>query len=263
MDEQKTTSSEVTESTDVRAIYAPVEPTKKASSTPTIIAGIVALALIGGGVWYYLEQTGKTSTGVFSGLTELSKPTSVATVNGVPITRVDYDNNVRQLTEGATAQGLDMTDVAVTSEISTQALDTLVNTELLVQAAVAAGVTVDEGAVDERLAAITEDLGGPEAFAARVTELGLTDEMVRRDIGRELTIQDFLTQKVGEIEITVTDEEVQQLYDSVGGEEGGNPPLADIRDQVVAQAQFLKEQEFVQTYVEELRAEATIESTLE
>ncbi len=262
MDEQKTASTEAPETADVKAVYSPVQSTKKASATPTIVAGVLALALIGGGVWFYLEQSGRVTTDLFSGLVGEPAVPAVATVNGAEIPRSDYDTSVRQLTEGATAQGLDATDPEIAGEISQQALDTLVNTELLVQAATAAGVSVDDAAIDERLAGITEDLGGPEAFAARITELGLTDAIVRRDISRELTIQEFLTQKVAEVDTTVTDEEVTQLYESVGGEAGGNPPLDEIRDQVVAQAKFLKEQEFVQAYVEELRGSATIESTL-
>lgn len=262
MEEQKTASPEATEAVEVKAVYTPVQSTNTASKTPTIVAGVIALALIGGGVWYYLEQSGRLATGIFDSLTGTVATPAVATVNGTAIPQSDYDTSVRQLTEGAVAQGLDASDPEIASEISTQALDTLVNTELLLQAADAAGVSVDATAIDDRLAQITDELGGPEAFASRITELGLTDEIVRRDISRELVIQEFLTQKVAEIDTTVTEEEVTTLYESVGGEAGGNPPLEEIRDQVVAQAQFLKEQEFVQAYVEELRIDATIESNL-
>jgi parvulin-like peptidyl-prolyl isomerase len=141
-----------------------------------------------------------------------------------------------------------------------QSLEVLVNTELLRQAAVAAGVTVSQEQIDTRYADLIKAQGGEEQLIARMTELGITPESLQSDIENEILIQTHLTTALDTSKISVTEEEVEALYKSVtSNPEVEVPPLAEVRAQVEQEIRFGKEQELVSEYIATLKEKAEIE----
>lgn len=256
---------------DTQQQPAQTAPAEAVQATPAAGAGtsrqalwyvlaFVVVLVIGLGLWFMMEKDGRVSTGVFSGITAYMKSTeAAATVNGATISVLDFESTLRQITANTAEQGVDVTDPTIVTELRTQAIESLVNTEVLRQKAEASNVTIKEEDVQARYAQIENGLGGPEGLAERMTELGVTDEMLRRDIKNDILIQAHLDASLDRSSVTVTDDEIQALYDQVTAGATDAPPLSEVREQVEMQIRGQKEQAIVAKYVEELRTGANIE----
>jgi hypothetical protein len=111
---------------------------KKAMMRNYAIATLIII-LMGGGLWLVLESQGRVQTNY---LGYFANRGPVATVNGVEISREAYETNRSQVEASAVGQGADITDPAIVTQINTQAIETLVNTELLRQEAERLNITV-------------------------------------------------------------------------------------------------------------------------
>jgi len=224
------------------------------------IAFLIVLAM-GIGLWYALEQQGRVQTGVFDSIEALISPEpAVAKVNGERITVAMVEKNKQQLTMAAVNQGLDPSTPEVAAEIQAQAVDLLINTELLRQAANAAGITVTAEESATRYNEIVTQLGGEEALTARMAELGITPESLQSDIEGELTIQKYLETAVDTSSITITEEAIVAFYEQVGG--GSNPefpPLEDVREQIEFELRNQQEQQLISDHIGTLKEGAVIE----
>ncbi|MFM2339675.1 MAG: hypothetical protein RLZZ360_311 [Candidatus Parcubacteria bacterium] len=225
--------------------------------------GIAALivVLMGGALLYLLEKQGRVNTGIFDQVSALIMPeAAVAKVNGEKIPQSLYDKNVEQLSLQAATQGADASDPAVAEQIKKQAIDVLVNSTLLKQAARNAGVVVTEEQITERYQGIVASQGGEEALMARMVELKITKDGLMQDIEDEILIQTHLDSAVKTDDITVTDEEVAALYKSVtANPEVKVPPLEEVRPQIEQEIRFGKEQELISAYIDTLKKDAKIE----
>jgi peptidyl-prolyl cis-trans isomerase SurA len=220
----------------------------------------VVLAIIILGLLFVMNKQGRVNIPIFDSIDNFSaRQTAVATVNGVDISEYDFNVSVAQITVGAQAQGADLNDPELQNQINTQAMEMLVNTEILKQEAARRGVSVTEEDVTNRLTALEGEVGGADVLQERMTQFNIDNKTLRRDITNELTIQTLLDQVFEETDITVSDEEIDSLYTGAGGAEAGLPPLAEVREQVIAQIRTGKEQEVVTTFIQTLRETATIE----
>ena len=108
--------------------------TKRSMKFTIIAILVVVVALLG--VVYLLEKDGRIESGIFSGMIASNEASSAAvTVNGVDVTNDQLSDTMDQLAQTAAAQGANPADPAVMAEIRTQALDLVIGTELLMQAA--------------------------------------------------------------------------------------------------------------------------------
>jgi len=224
------------------------------------VGAAAIVAVIVTGVLYVMDTQGRIDIPLFSGVQNfVAKQTAVASVNGSDISEYDYNVSVAQITAGAEAQGVDLSDPELQSQITAQAMDMLVNTELLKQEAARRGIEVTDEQVQNRLTELETEVGGAEVLQERMRQFNIDDKTLRRDIHNELTIQALLDQVFAETAIEVTEEEIQSLYAGAGGAEAGLPPLEEVREQVVAQIRGGKEQEVVTTFLQTLKETATIE----
>lgn len=222
---------------------------------------IIVVAMMGAGLLFLLEQQGRTNTTYFSGITKMMEGPA-ASVNGVAIPRNDFDRNFAQVMREVEAQGFG-TELAPEMEatLKEQAIQSLVNAELLKQAAEEAGISTTDEQLQARMAEIETGNGGPEQLAARMAEFGVTMEQLQIDVKRELLIEAHLEAAVDLESIVVTDEEVAEVYNQVALENAGTeiPPLAEVidllRDQIVNERQ----QQLIGAYIETLRQAAEIE----
>lgn len=235
------------------------EPTAPAAAlTPwykrrPIMIAIVAAILILAAAGYYLYTHNYKQGGI------------VATVNGEPIYRVDYEDNLQVLEENAAAQGINTDDEAFKADASTQALDNLINNRLLVSAAHDADIQVADADIDAVRSQLVESVGGEEALAARMEEIGLTEDQLHSNIEERILIENYI-ESVSDVEsITVTDEEIQAFIDQnvpPDAETGEMPSMEDLRPVVEAQIRSMKQQEMVAKVIDDLRAAATIDVRL-
>ncbi len=275
-----TSSAVVTPVTaETPAVAVPAAPVADTTAASTAAVGLtsartqmlkqygIAAAIVlimGVALWYLLEEQGRVQTGYFDAVKGLvlKEPTAVI-VNGENVPLSLYTKNQEQLALQASGQGLDPADPTVSEQIKQQAIDLLVNSALLRQAATEAGVVVTDEQIDARYQTIVDSQGGEEALAARMAELNITKEGLMQDINDEILIQTHLTTAVDTSSIVVTDEEVEALYASVtSNPEVEVPPLEEVRAQIEQEIRFGKEQELISAYIETLKAEATIETVI-
>jgi FKBP-type peptidyl-prolyl cis-trans isomerase (trigger factor) len=264
----------VTVSTDTPAVAAVPLPDVATSATPVVAAvsarrqmmkqyGIAFLivALMGGALWYMLEKQGRVETGLFDKITAFVRPEPAAVkVNGEKIAQSLYQKNYEQLALQAASQGADAADPATAEQIKKQAIDVLVNSALLKQAARNAGIVVTPEQITERYQGIVDAQGGEEALAARMAELMITKEGLMSDIEDEILIQTHLDTAVDIKSIDVTKEEVDAFYKSVtSNPEVKVPPLEEVRDQVEQEIRYGKQQELIGAYIETLKKDAEVE----
>ncbi len=224
-----------------------------------IALGIVVVMV--GGVFYALVQQGRIQTKAFDKITAMVMPVqAAAVVNSVKISMVDYEKNKAQIEQSATQGGADPKDPTTAEQIKTQALDVLINTELLRQEATKAGVVVTKEQIDARYAEIVKSLEGEDKLAARMKELNITKEGLMSDISSEILIQTFLAKAVDTSSIKITPEDIKATYDKANtGPDAKLPPLDQVSSAIEAQLRQSKEQELISAYIQKLRDGAKVD----
>lgn len=262
MSKNETESNETTEA-KVTATYTDVseEGSKKSvcKNKKGYVAAVIVVAVIILGVLYFLEKEGRSSTNIFGSIISSQEAnTVVAVVNGEEIVNSELSTSIQQFSQAAAAQGVDVTSPDAQVEIRSQALDVLINTELLKQAAAEQGITVSEEATASRLDTIKSDIGGEDVLAERMEALGITAERLESDVKDEIMIKELLDSLFLEAGIAVTEEEIAEVYANAGGAEAGLPALEEVQPQIEAQIKASKEQAVIDKYLGELKAEAEI-----
>lgn len=232
---------------------------KKVPLGKIIAFGVVALVLLAVAL-FFLERNGTLSTGIFDAYFEQQAAAAViATVNGEEIIGRDLTTSMDQFSEAAIAQGVDVSNPEFKEMVRERSLEVLINTELLKQEAAERGIVATEEEIVTRIESVEAQLGGPAALDERIAELGIDRDRLREDISDEIVIQALLEEIFTEAEITITDEDVEALYEEAGGAEAGLPALEEVRPQVEAQIQAAREQEAIDTFLETLRSDADIQ----
>ena len=241
----------------VADVASPVHATHKKRNT---IVALLITAMLLVGVVYVMEKQGRIDTNLFGGVSALFKSSvSVATVNGEKISQEQLDISTSQLQQAAVLQGVDVSSPAAQADIRTQALDVLVNTELLTQAAAERGIAVSAEDVAARIAEIEIEVGGKEVLESRMNELGIGTEQLQSDVESEMVIALLLKEIFAEAAIEVTEAEVSEIYDAALASGADIPALEEVRPQVEQQIRQSKEQEAVDAFLEAQKAAATVD----
>ena len=183
----------------------------------------------------------------------------VAVVNGQDLTRAEMNRIKQQLLSDAQRQGMDLNNPEVASMLNERSIETLVNTELIRQKAIADGVSVTEEEVDERFNQIIEQVGGEDVLESSLTELGITMESLRSDVQQELLIEKFLSNNIQTGDLVATPDEVEDFYEMIGGEDAGLGNIEELRPQIEQQVIVGKENDLVNELLATLREDAEIE----
>ena len=255
--------AEITENEAGEEIIPTNVSPKSALPLKQYVIAAVMIAVIGMVLWYGLEKQERVKTGVFDkieGLVKTAKP--VATVNGIKISKEQYEKNREQIIASAKQQGLDVSDAKVQSEIDAQAIDVLVNTELLRQAAKTAGVVVTPEQIESRYQEIVTSVGGVDELAQKMTELNVDENSLRSDIEGEILIKTYLTDAVDISTIKIEESEIKTAYENASDTGASLPPLEEVASQIEAQLKAVKEQDLIKTFIETLKEKAEIEITI-
>lgn len=138
-------------------------------------------------------------------------------------------------------------------QVQNQALDQLVNQELLLQTANEYDIQVDEETVESQLDQTIAQFEDEEQFEQALESENLTLEELETSFREQIIIQNFLTlDHLDDDEITVSEEDVQTLYDQAAAQ---NPEIGKFED-VKAE---MKQQAKSQQYIQQLREEADID----
>ncbi len=218
-------------------------------SKQIIASSIVAVVAIAG-AWYAVSvNEGKESTGNI-----------VATVNGVELSREEFDAQFQQARETYLQQGTDVNDAQFVSQLETQVLDQMIAGVLLRQEAEKSGIAVDNNEVETEMATIIESLGGLDVFNQQLVGANLSKEELEDDIKEQLLVSKYIDTQVSGDE-TVTDEEARALYDQASAQQD-MPPFEELEEQAKAEVLRQKQDQLIQTLVASLRESADINISL-
>jgi peptidyl-prolyl cis-trans isomerase C len=138
-------------------------------------------------------------------------PDAVAVINGVPISRERYDQEIDRAKQRFTRRGQPVPE-QINELIQKQVLDFMIGEELLYQECAKKGITASDESVDQQIAQAEARFGSEQEFNNALAKMGVTEEKLRGDIKRGLTIQKLVQQDVLD-KIEVSDEEVKSFYD--------------------------------------------------
>lgn len=232
---------------------------KKKSGLTTYVVSVLIVLIMAVALIFVLEKQGRINTGIFTNIiTEMRAKAPVAKVNGVVIPNRDLESGIKQLSGMAKLQGADFESEEALKSFREEALETLINGELLRQVAIEKGKVATAEAIQNRLDEISEDVGGKEVLDERMAEFGIDENNLRRDIENEILIQSLFDSEVTKDDIKVTDEEVKDLYDKANVD-GKLPPIEEVRDQVIEQINTDKYNKKITDYIEKIKSEAKIE----
>jgi peptidyl-prolyl cis-trans isomerase C len=136
----------------------------------------------------------------------------VAVVNGVALSNQRFNDAVQrnELQMRRQSRGQPVSETQL-NDMKANILEGMINEEVLYQHAEEQGVAVSDSEVDERIEQYRSQYG-EDGFADALSRAGMTEEELRREIRRSLTIQQLLEEEVtGDIE--VTESEQREFYD--------------------------------------------------
>jgi len=221
-----------------------------------IIIIVIAIIVITGAIAIFTINNQKTVEPVTSDV--------VATVNGVDISRVEFEKelNAAKATITAQGQGGQLTDPAIMAQLEAQVLDQLINTQLIFGEIEKAGIVVSDEDIANQYNLIVENVGGQEAFVAELAKASISDVAFKENIKKQMLTQKYLTTVISEEDVAVTDEEVEAFYNqSIEGQENV-PALEEVSDQLRTQLSQQKGDQLVSALIDQLRASAQIETFL-
>lgn len=251
--EQSETKTEVAETTAATETTTPEtaesKPAKKSGGLKNklIVIGILLVGFVAAGLVVAQKD------GAF-GLS------AAAYVNGEAITQEQLDNTTSNLTAQLAAQGFDTSSADAQEQIAQDALNRLINTRMLIQAASDNGYEASEEQIETQVAAITEQIGGEEALSNYLTDVEMSESEMREDIAEQISVDNYLNGETGIASIEITDEEAQEYYNQLSSQYAGEdiPALEEVQDQLKQDLLAQKQELLLGEVIADLRANAVI-----
>lgn len=148
------------------------------------------------------------------GLAACNKTTAgaVAIVNGVEITREAFDLELEYELEYYNKEGITHTDQEL-AELKKGVVDRLINTHLLKEAAIKAGIEADSVGVENELATVMQGFDDEAAFNQALEDADFTLESYKQVLAEMLMINDLFEQELELSKIQVEEEQIQSMVD--------------------------------------------------
>ncbi|MCC5911026.1 MAG: SurA N-terminal domain-containing protein [Clostridiaceae bacterium] len=194
----------------------------------------------------------------------------VATVNGVDIDIEVFQDTVEQMMFSYEQQGFALEGEEgeeILEQIKQQAINSLVQQEVLLQEAKQGGYDVPDEMVEEELESIKTQFPTEEEFEMALQESQLTENALKDMLVDEMQIEQLIQSKVKEV--AVSEDEVKETYEQYkmqmelqmeGAEEVQEmPSFEEVKDQLEAQIQQGKQQEQIGQIIEELMEKSEIQ----
>ena len=139
-------------------------------------------------------------------------PQVIAEIGGQPLDRERYVRALRGFERNARRVGHGGPAPDMVARVKQDILDTLINTELLLQRAQQSGVTVAEKDVDAQLERIRANFPDADTFEQTLERQGLTPASLHEEISRGLRIQLLLEREINP-RVQVSEEDARAYYD--------------------------------------------------
>jgi len=140
---------------------------------------------------------------------------AVASVNGVLIPKEYLAREVRRFEEQTLGQG-QMVNEKQRDAINRQALDTLIDMELLYQESQRRGFEVAEERIEQQVSNLRSQFADEEGFAGALEQIGISKDELRTEFKRQIAIQDMIDLDIAP-SVSVLDQEPRDYYDNNPG----------------------------------------------
>jgi foldase protein PrsA len=167
----------------------------------------VAIALVTLLVLAGVAATGCTNT------TTTASSTAIATVNGVDIPTSAVDTQLAQLKKASPASFEGTAGAQVQEQYRAQILNSLIQLELIKQAAKSLGITVATDQVDAYVTQLQQQYGGAPALDAAMKTAGYTMASLRAQVTSNL-LANAVSAKVASGTVSVTGAQISAYYDA-------------------------------------------------
>jgi peptidyl-prolyl cis-trans isomerase C len=134
-----------------------------------------------------------------------------AEINGVIISRAQFDKELNIHLDRVSRQGRQITDEQLAT-LKKDILEGLIERELLYQASQKAGIKIDDQEVNEQLDGIKKRFPSEAEFTNALSKMNLTEAEVKSQISRGLAIRKLIDQEITG-KIVVTETETRAYYD--------------------------------------------------
>lgn len=175
----------------------------------------------------------------------------VATVNGEDIYGSLYNVVYTQTKIQLSDLGQDVDDLDFVKEV---ALDAIVDQELIRQNAEEVGISVSEEEVDQEFNELKEM--NEEQVTNYLEKYHLEEDAFKSQISHALYHEKYVD---SEISVSVSDEELEEVYEELKENNDELPEFGEIEDQLRSEMTAHRAQEKLMDIVTELKEEATIE----
>ncbi len=142
---------------------------------------------------------------------EPSKDT-VAVVNGVEISRADFDAEISRARQQFAGMGQPISGERL-SEIKKDVLKNLIGRELLYQTSQKHGIKVDEAAINNQLAMLKKRFPSEAEFNKVLSKNNLSEAAIRAQLERNMAIKEFIDKQFVQ-KVTISDKESKAYYES-------------------------------------------------
>ncbi|WP_404451098.1 SurA N-terminal domain-containing protein [Virgibacillus necropolis] len=175
----------------------------------------------------------------------------VTKINGQEIKGKKYNASYAQTKMLMSQYGQDVSDL---KNVKKQALNVIVQQELLKQDAKEKGIEVSEKEVQKEFETIKKNKA--DQLAAVLEKLHLTEASYKKQLAFEITLSKYMKQEIKATE--VSDKEVQAYYDKLKEQSKDIPKLDEMKKQIKGQLEQQKQQKQLQAKIEKLKKNAEI-----
>jgi peptidyl-prolyl cis-trans isomerase C len=140
-----------------------------------------------------------------------NKGQNVATVNGVALSKADYDVEVSRLDKQIAMSGRTPADAEMVV-MKQKILDNMIGREVLKQEAAKQGIKADEAEITIQMTELKKKFGSDEEFKNALTKMNVTEDSIRSQFKDELALRKLIEKEVAD-KITLGPNEAKDFYD--------------------------------------------------
>ncbi|HET7628886.1 MAG TPA: SurA N-terminal domain-containing protein [Bacillales bacterium] len=137
-----------------------------------------------------------------------------------------------------------------------QALDSVIGQTLLLQDADKKGYRPSEEEVNDRVEQLKQQYGGEKKLKQTLSEQNMTMAELKKNMGMKIEWETYLEK---EVDVNVTDKEIQAFYENYKEKTEKPKKLAEIKPQIKKELERQKKQQKINDIVDELKKKSEIE----
>ncbi len=197
-----------------------------------LVASIVVLCMVVAGYFYFVsaapeKSTTKPAAKESSAAVKGSAPAAAkeeapaakpagnaenaATVNGVAITKADYEAEVTRFDRQVAMTGRNPDDKE-TSAMKKKILDNLIGRELLKQQAAKEGIKADDAETTAQMEVLKKKFGSEQDYQDALKKMNITEQTIKEQFSSELVMRKLIDKEVAD-KITLGPNDAKDFYD--------------------------------------------------